>query len=686
MGSFSSLALASSLDSYTFGSNNHTGNQINQTTSSNTKGIGFAYNVNNNSGSIRPNSSSTLLSSSLSSPPVASENNTCVTYDSINRTINLCGGSVNLSTVDKMINNSDILNNTSAKNWVLSANISVENGATLFINSTDANWLRINSTADRAYAIVVYGNLIVDGTKISSWISTNNTATKLTADNANESTPRGHLLMHWNGTGQMNITNSNINNLGFNGTKDTWGIAYYSGSGSILQNNSISSNFRGVYLAANASNILIANNAIQNSSQHGLNMYKAEGTKILGNNISGSNGHGVICTRECKNILIKSNDIYDNTRNGIILDQGTINSTIKQNLVKDNNRSGIAIWNSSNNTVSDNSIQQNRHGIIIARNSSYNLVNNNSITESVSSGVLLDTNSTKNRIEKNLITHSVGSGVYIKNASDNALIRNYITEHSKNGAVLFNATRNELRGNDVSDNTPYNYYIRSNSNFNTIRDTHFDNATLRFFDNSTSIILENTDNKIVNNNNKRNPVRAYPTNATLLLIEPITKNVPVNTLDMFAIPSSEYVEIFSISRDFDTNQKYKRWLEKSPVLSTSDGNKINTRYIIGNFAPDTQIMIKVNNSFWNAYTSNSSGYIDFVYDGYAAGLASGVQTDADLQSHRITEFEVEASNRPTIAALIFFSALIAGSIAFIVIWSHLKRKKVKMVSYKAKLL
>jgi hypothetical protein len=102
-------------------------------------------------------------------------------------------------------------------------------------------------------------------------------------------------------------------------------------------------------------------------------------------------------------------------------------------------------------------------------------------------------------------------------------------------------------------------------------------------------------------------------------------------------------------------------------------------------------MVRVNNSFWNAYTSNSSGYIDFVYDGYAkeptsgTGLQEGEErgggergrevAGADLQSYRVLEFEAEASNRPTIAAVIFFLALIAGSIAFIVIRSYLKRKR-----------
>jgi parallel beta-helix repeat protein len=698
IGPLVSVVVASTFDIRPSRDTDDTSNEIIQITSNNSKRIGNTTNVSSSGSQQRENDSALAISPvpseriltnySLPLPPV-SNNNTCVTYSGINRTVNLCGGSADLSTIDQVINSSDILNNTSHKNWILNASISVENGATLFINSTDTDWLRINSTAGRTHSIVVHGNLIIDRTKISSWNSTSSTETA-SPDSVNKTTPRGYLLMHWGGTGQMNITNSNINNLGFNGIKDTWGIAYYAGSGSKLLNNIISSNFRGIYLTTNASNILVANNTIQNSSQHGLNLYKAKDTKILDNKISSNTEHGIFCTRECENILIRSNHILDNGRNGIVLNEDTTNSTVKQNIVKDNNRSGVAIWNSSKNMVEGNLMQQNGLGITIAQNSSYNIINNNSISNSFSNGMLLDTNSTKNRIEKNLVAHSGGSGVYIKNASYNTLVRNDITEHTRNGIVLFNATRNELVSNNISGNSPYNYYLRANSKLNVVRDTYFDNATLRFFDNSTNVIVENTDNRITSNDyNKKVPVRAYSTNATLLL-EPVTKNVPVNTLNMFIIPSKENVEIYSISKDFDVNQKYKKWLEKSPLLSASasgDMQKTSTRYIVGNFSPDTQIMIRVNNSFWNAYTSNSSGYIDFVYDGYPDGIASQTRTGIegevageDLQSYRVLEFEAEASNRPTLAVVAFFSALIVGSIAFIVIRIYLRSKMIKIIN------
>jgi hypothetical protein len=145
-------------------------------------------------------------------------------------------------------------------------------------------------------------------------------------------------------------------------------------------------------------------------------------------------------------------------------------------------------------------------------------------------------------------------------------------------------------------------------------------------------------------------------------------------LDMFVIPSHGSVEIFSISEDFDTNRKHKRWFEKS--LAPESEKNASTRYIVGALAPDSQIMIRVNDTFWNAYTSNSSGYIDFIYDGYEErSTTKESEANGDWGSYTVLQFEAEVNNRPTIAVFTFLSALIAGSLAFIVIRWYLKKKR-----------
>src|SRR5919198_5348277 len=130
----------------------------------------------------------------------------CVNYDNHTRTINICSGNLSLAKVISILKNPTILNRTSAKNWFLNANILIRGAnATLFINSTDTDWLKINSTAGTVYSISVRGrgDLVIDHTKITSWNSTSNTVTS--QKSATE--PRRAFLAISSTGGHMNITN-----------------------------------------------------------------------------------------------------------------------------------------------------------------------------------------------------------------------------------------------------------------------------------------------------------------------------------------------------------------------------------------------------------------------------------------------------------------------------------------------
>ena len=53
--------------------------------------------------------------------------------------------------------------------WLLNAGIVIEEGATLYINSTDTSWLKINADGETAYPILVSGSLKIDSVKVTSW-------------------------------------------------------------------------------------------------------------------------------------------------------------------------------------------------------------------------------------------------------------------------------------------------------------------------------------------------------------------------------------------------------------------------------------------------------------------------------------------------------------------------------------
>jgi parallel beta-helix repeat protein len=517
-------------------------------------------------------------------------------------------------------------------------------GATLVISSNDTKWLKINSTsANSPHSIVSRGNLIINNTKISSWNTTSDQETTFSDFN----TPRSYIALLSDARGHMNITNSNLTNLGFNGGQGTWGISYYSGGGSIVQNSNLSSNYRSLYFGQNASDIFVSNNTINNSVQTGLAIYKSSNIDITDNEIRNNGLQGIACLQQCNTIMVKDNEIYSNIRDGIRFDKRTTNSSLQNNHIYDNALSGIAIRNSSGNIITGNSLYNNKVGITLVQSSAANTINNNSIQNSSLYGMHFQSNSNSNRVEKNTLNYSQHGGIAINEAKNNTFFDNRLANNSNFGMRFRSASENILTDNIVLDNMPYNFYFKSSSTSNSFKNTIFDNSSIRFFDNTSNVIIENTDN-ILTANNKKIPTIAYATNTTLYLV-PTTKNIVVDTLDMAVTPSNNHVNISSISKDFKTNTNYKKWIE------TSESPEIESKYIIGDFDPNTQIGINVNGSFWNAFTSNATGHITFLYD------------KASRQNSLIAEFEAYPSNHAAISVIVLFGIIVAASAGTILV-------------------
>jgi parallel beta-helix repeat protein len=586
-------------------------------------------------------------------------NSFCVNYDNKTMTINICGGKVNMTAIDNVINNSKVLNQTSPKNWFLNANISIAKGATLFINSTDTEWLKINSTRGTAYSILTKGNLLIDNTKLSSWNFTTKSATLLNS----KTDPRSYLVVPWDSTGQMNITNSDLSYLGYDGGKDTGGVSYYAGDGSIIFNNYFSSNYRGFQVSGNVSDIMFVNNTINNSYQDGLVAdINSTNIQIFNNAIYNNTNHGVVCSELCKNILVNNNSIYNNTGNGIFLNQSTVNSEIKNNAVYYNGRSGIILSNSSRNVITNNTIDGNFFGVILSQSSHDNSIQQNMIKDAQLNGIFLYEKSNNNMLRNNIIRESRGNGIYVQGngTANNIFIKNNVTKGASYGIQFLNASNNILIDNMIYNNSNSNYYGQSAST-NIIVDTIFNHTTIGVFEDNSRFILKYTNNGISGVSPRRIVNMVYPTNTTIL-VTPIRKNIILDTYQMNVIPSSDYVNVSSFNEDFNSNKTYKKWSEISPLPPPPPAMPITTRYTIGGFEPNKQISINVNGSFWNAYTSNSSGYITFLYeDGY----------------YTLKRFEAEANNAPALAAILFLVIIVVGLVTLFVIVK--KRKSVNKI-------
>jgi hypothetical protein len=53
--------------------------------------------------------------------------------------------------------------------WLLKSNLVVGYNSSLTINSSDTSWLRIYSDGKQVFTIKDYGNMTIDGVKITSW-------------------------------------------------------------------------------------------------------------------------------------------------------------------------------------------------------------------------------------------------------------------------------------------------------------------------------------------------------------------------------------------------------------------------------------------------------------------------------------------------------------------------------------
>ena len=93
---------------------------------------------------------------------------------------------------------------------------------------------------------------------------------------------------------------------------------------------------------------------------------------------------------------------------------------------------------------------------------------------------------------------------------------------------------------------------------------------------------------------------------------------------------------------------------------------VRTKYMIGGFEPNTQIAVNINGSFWNAYTSNSSGYISFIYD-----------EDGGSRYPSLKRFEANADNKAALVSILLLAVIAMVLIAlFVVVRRHKREKKI----------
>ena len=269
----------------------------------------------------------------------------------------------------------------------------VEKGSTFVINSSDTKWLKIlagdkNGDGDRdiVNSITVFGNLIIDSVKITSWDPENNDFIKFEVDILSSSefehsgidaVSRPYIKIEDETTGTTNITNPEIAYLGYKCGRGCSGISYYGNNGtSIVKDNEIHNNRFGFY-SVGVGNMILEHNHVHDNFMYGFDPHTATHDMIIRNNTVHDHGAmGIICSLDCYNITIEGNEVYNSAGSGITFSRNMSDSIARNNDVHDEEKC-IFLSQSNNNEVYSNKIRNcESQGIYVFHNSIDNKVYN----------------------------------------------------------------------------------------------------------------------------------------------------------------------------------------------------------------------------------------------------------------------------------------------------------------------
>lgn len=578
------------------------------------------------------------------------EDDICLRYENITKTIVVCNGTVDMLTINNFFNNnSDILEMTGEKEWVLKSNILILENGTLNINGINTRSLKIDSDSSNniAYSIISRGNLIIDNTNITSWNSTSNEIPQLITPE----TPRAYIWTFWNSAGKTNITNSIFENLGYKGHSGTTGITFFSGDGSVIQNNTLINNYFGLHFANEVSNVTIKNNNILKSQFDGINLdSNTNNIDIVENRIYENNLHAIVCKKSCNNIKIMNNILENNIGIGILFERNSSINYVESNTIRSNTM-GMMISESLENDIIRNNFIANGNGIFL-KSSKNNIINSNNITNSNNYGVNIYNNSTNNIIQFNNIKKSMNSGVNIADygTKNNKLVNNNIAEGSNYGLKFDKTSNNILENNLIENNQNDDFFIRQSKN-NKIVNSYFNYTAFLLNDKKSNIIITDTKNKIIDGNNITNTV--YKQNNTIIL-NPNNNFTKLKTTNLTVNPESSYVNITKVNFDLEKDKEYKRIDLVYPELG------IATNFVLGGFNPGSQVLVKVNKEIKDLITiDNNKNTTEF-------NLIN------DQLSYRL---EFELTTTPILITIIILVILILISISIFLILRKKRRNR-----------
>jgi mannuronan 5-epimerase len=306
--------------------------------------------------------------------------------------------------------------------YILHANLEVADGVTFQMTSNGDN-LRYLKLAG-ANGITVYGQILIDGVKITSWDVSED---DIIQQDMNGTISRAYI--QFDASEGAQILNSEFGYLGYD-EPGRRGFDLYGGGGPSHDMVIRGSTFHDMWFAfySNAAyNIVVDGSEYHHNIRYALDPHTATYNMNITNNYLHHNRYGAICSDDCYNILIEGNRAHHNTDAGIVFSRNMTNSIARNNHVY-NATTGISLSESPNNQIYNNTIERAADEGILLFNPEViddgftegNIVYDNVISSSEDG--IRATNSHDNILENNTFD-DIESSEYLLSLYSNILIR-----------------------------------------------------------------------------------------------------------------------------------------------------------------------------------------------------------------------------------------------------------------------
>src|SRR5215208_2355259 len=279
----------------------------------------------------------------------AGEGGACIDYDqSENAIIITCNAS--FREVANTINDPAVLEQLGdAGEYLLKANLQVDDDATFSMDSNDIKWLKIAG----ANGIIVDGKIQIAGVKITSWDTVSNSPVFQTSNGA---IPRAFLNLRESEGGFVH--DSEIAYLGYQDFGRRGFDLFGDGPSHDLEIRG--SKFHDMWFAfysRAAYNITVDGNEYYNNIKYALDPHSRTHDMNITNNYLHHNPIGAICSDKCSNILIEGNRAEHNTKAGIFFSRNMHDSIARNNYIY-NTTTGIIVSESPDNEIYSNTIEE----------------------------------------------------------------------------------------------------------------------------------------------------------------------------------------------------------------------------------------------------------------------------------------------------------------------------------------